>query len=262
MSGATGWLLRSEQAYCLQLCEKDTLDFGIAYSNAELRDVPEANQFREVLVENSADIPSAFGQGEAWFRDRGLTCWRWAPAGGVASAELADFLTKNGFIEKKLTCLSLARWVDFSASSESIRILPARAMRAAFKSTLVQPETNRACVSAKRREQVYDLRMDDAQLEMFVALINNQPAGRCGLYQVGDIARVMDLTVLPGLPWEAVMRALLSHTLAMAKRLAMRQICTAIEGSDAVRLGLFGAAGFEPAGTISEFDRLPNQSAT
>lgn len=261
MSGATGWLLRSEQAYCLQICEKDTLDFGISYSNAELRDVPEANQFREVLVENPADIPAAFAQGEAWFCERGLTCWRWAPAGGIASTELAGFLTKNGFVEQKLTCLSLSRWVDIASGSEPIRVLPARAMRAAFKSSLVQSESNRNRVSLYRAEQVYDLRMDDAQLEMFVALVNNQTAGRCGLYQVGDIARVMDLTVLPGFSCEAVARGLLSHALAMAKRLAMRQICTAIEEGDAVRFNLFTDAGFEPAGTICEFDRMSNDSA-
>src|SRR3989304_5124695 len=92
-----GSLLRSTQAYCSELCEKETLEYGIAYYNPRFASLPEANQFREVLIEDPSRIPEAFEQTETWFRHRELFCPRWAPAEGQGTKELADFLTQHGF---------------------------------------------------------------------------------------------------------------------------------------------------------------------
>ena len=37
--------------------------------------------------------------------------------------------------------------------------------------------------------------MNDPNFDLFLAMVDGQPAGRCALYQVGDIARVTDLAV-------------------------------------------------------------------
>src|SRR3990172_8473514 len=92
-----GSLLRSTQAYCSELCEKETLEYGIAYYNPRFSLLPEANQFREVLIEDLARIAEAFEQTEKWFRQQEMFCHRWAPAEGRGTDELADFLTQHGF---------------------------------------------------------------------------------------------------------------------------------------------------------------------
>ena len=99
-------------------------------------------------------------------------------------------------------------------------------------------------------------RMDDAPFDMFVAMIGERPAGRGALYQVGDIARIIDLAVLPPFVDRGVDRALLAHVLAMAKRLAMRNICMQIDPDDP-RCDWLEAIGFVSDGTIIEFERDP-----
>ena len=47
-----GSLLRTTQALCGQLCEKETLTHGIAYTCARYPNLSEVNQFREVVVED------------------------------------------------------------------------------------------------------------------------------------------------------------------------------------------------------------------
>jgi len=251
-----GSLLRSTQAYCTELCEKETLDYGIAYYNRRFAALPEANQFREVLIEDPMRIPEAFEQTETWFNKRNIFCHRWAPAEGRATKELADFLAKRGFRRRQHLAMSLARWVD-QETPEQVRILPARAMRTAYRETFTQSETPESSVMGEFLAEASLERLDDPHLDMVVALWGNQPAGRCGLYQVGDIARVMSVCVLPAHAGRGVEEALLGHVLALAKRLSMRNVLTQIDETDRAERKLLEGMGFVRDGEIVEFERDP-----
>ncbi len=255
MAGTTrGWILRSEQAYCLQLCEKETLDYGIAYHSEKFRDHHDANQFREVLIEDESQTDAAIEQAEAWFSARGLTCHRWAPAEYQDVARLGTKLKSRGFRERPITALALTKWVDIKAPSD-VRVLPARAMRTAFRETLSHHDLMHLNLDNNLVQQVYEERLNDAPLEMMVALVDRKPAGRCGLYQVGDIARVMDLTVLPEFESRGVAGALLANILTMAKRLAIRNVCMAVASSEQAKINLLHESGFVTDGQLIEFER-------
>ena len=251
-----GSLLRSTQAYCSELCEKETLEYGIAYYNPKFAALPEANQFREVLIEDPARIPEAFEQTEAWFRHRKLFCYRWAPAEGQTINELADFLTRQGFRRRQHTAMSLIRWVD-QKPPEQVRILPARAMRGAYRETFTQFDTPESSAMSQLFAEASLERLDDPHLDMVVALWDKQPAGRCGLYQVGDIARVMSVCVLPRCAGRGIEEALLTHVLALAKRLTMRTVLTQIDATDRAGRTFLEDAGFVCDGEIVEFVRDP-----
>ncbi len=249
-----GSLLRSTQAFCIQLCDKHTLDFGIAYHCARFADLPEVNQYREVIATEPAEVAAAFDEAERCFRDEGLSCHSWAPADGQATGALADFLAEHGYARRNFTVLRLAEWVDL-APDESVRVLPARAMRTVFRETYLHAETPADLAGRTQLADAYTERLDDPQFDMFVALVDKQPAGRCALYQVGDIARIMAMSVLPGMADRGVERALLAPLLALAKRLAMRNVCTLIDAGDEAHAVMFREAGFVEDGTIVEFHR-------
>jgi len=268
-----GSLLRSTQAYCSELCEKETLDYGIAYYNPRFASLPEANQFREVLIEDPARIPEAYEQTETWFHKRDLFCHCWAPAEGQGTDELTDFLTRRGFRSRQHLAMSLARWVD-RETPEDVRILPARAMRDAYRETFTQLDSPESSAKGGLLAEASLERLDDPHLDMVVALWGKQPVGRCGLYQVGDIARVMSIYVFPVYAGRGIEEALLAHVLALAKRLTMRNVITQIDETDRVGLhpsdlslqrssaggGLvltLEEAGFVCDGEIVEFERDP-----
>jgi GNAT superfamily N-acetyltransferase len=255
MMSAVGWLLRSEQASCLQLCEKETLEYGIAYYNERFRDHPEANQFREVLIDDAAKIGDAFAEAEGWFGSRGLRCHRWAPAGGVACEDLTGFLLGKGFRQHSFSAMALTQWADLQPSAD-VRVLPARAMRAAFVETLACSDRPNAPLNLTHFRDACLERLDDAPFEMMIAMVDKKPAGRCALFQTGDIARVMDLAVLPAFQHRGVEAALLANVLALARRMAMRNICTMAPADDVERLQLFEQIGFARAGELVEFDRI------
>lgn len=255
MSGTTcGWILRSEQALCLQLSEKETLDYGIAYYSERFRDHPEANQFREMLIEDESRTEEAVEQAEAWFHKRGLTCHRWAPAEIQNTERLAPILSARGYRDYSFIVMALTKWVDWPASPH-VRVLPARAMRAVYRETLDRHELISSGVDPTLVRRVCEERLDDAPYEMMVALVDRTPAGRCGLYQVGDIARVMDLSVLPEFANRGVSEALLANVLALAKRLMMRNVCCAVPSTATETVKLLQMSGFVVDGEIIEFHR-------
>jgi len=246
-------VLRSTQAYCQQLCDKQTLDFGIAFYSKRFAGLAEANQFREVIVEDAGKIPEAYEQAERWFSEQGLSCFRWAPAGGRPTPELEAYLLNRGFTRQCDTVMALVRWGELGRN-EAIRVLPARAMRAAFAKTIRSGRPS-SPEDAALMAEAYGQRLDDPQFDMFVATCDHDPAGHCALYQVGDMARVMDLSALPSFAGRGVDRALLGHVLTMARRLAMKNVYVQVPATDAEARALYESAGFIADGEIIEFER-------
>jgi len=247
-------LLRSSQAFCSELSDKETLDYGIAFYSRRFAALPEANQLREVWIEDPTEITVAFAQAEHWFTEHSVFCHRWAPAGGTASPQLAGFLEERGFCRRHMSALALQDWNEMPPAPQ-VRVLPARAMRAAFKQTYIEDGKP---PNARLREllaEAYVERLDDPQLDMFVALVDKKPAGRAGLYQVGDIARIVDLTVLKGFEETVVEGALLAQVLGLAKRLSFRKVLVQVDRDDQPRLASLAHAGFAPEGEIVEFER-------
>lgn len=249
-----GALLRTSQAFYSQLCDKQTLEHGIAYYSRRFAGLAEANQFREVVVEDAARIPPAFEEAERWFQQQGLFCRRWAPADGTASDELRSFLVSLGFAPRTLAALALTGWIDLRGGAD-VRVLQARAMREAFRQTFVDADSPPSPAMRRLLADAYEERLDDPQFDAFVALVDGRAAGRCALYQVGDISRLMDLCVLAPYADRGVDAALAAHALALAKRLAARTICLGIPTEDAGRRDWFHRVGFVEDGTVVEFER-------
>jgi ribosomal protein S18 acetylase RimI-like enzyme len=129
-------------------------------------------------------------------------------------------------------------------------------VRAAYRATFLQADALSPESMRESSAQAHSERLDDPPYDAFVALVDDQPAGRCTLYQVGDIARVMDLRVLPSFAERKVDVALMAHVLAMAKRLTMRSIVTQLEDDDTQGFEWYQQMGFARDGEIVEFERL------
>ncbi|MBI4717035.1 MAG: GNAT family N-acetyltransferase [Planctomycetes bacterium] len=248
-------LLRSTQAYCSQICDKETLPFGIAYYSRRFAALPQANQLREVVFDDPGRIAAAFDQAQAWFAQRELVCHRWAPAEGQAPQPIGACLASRGFLPRASVALALTQWPQLEVPA-GVRVLPARAVRAAFLASYAGLDAPSAAVEAQERESAGE-RLDDPQFDAFVAVIDGEPAGRGALYQVGDMARIIDLFIRPVGLDRGADRALLAHLLTLARRLAMRHIYAQVEAEQRGCLELLQRAGFVADGEIVEFHRQP-----
>lgn len=263
---SVGWILRSSQAFFDQLCARETLQYGIAFYSERYAALADGAQFREVLIEEPARVPDAFAEAEAFFAARAMTCHRWTPAMGAAPPGLAEFLAARGFAARPRHAYLLTQWVERPVEA-GIRVLPARAMRSAFERLLIEaPDTAAGVPTAQDAgttlpadlaTEAWLERLDEPQMDVTVALVQGRPAGRCVLFQTGDIVRVLGPAVAPAHANDGVAEALLAHALATARRLALAHVCTQLDAADTAGHRLFESFGFVRDGVIEEFERSP-----
>ncbi|MCO6437351.1 MAG: GNAT family N-acetyltransferase [Phycisphaerae bacterium] len=244
-------LLRSTQAFAQQICDKETLDHGIAFYSERFAGLPEANQFREVYIDDPSNATKAWEQAESWFARQGLRCQRWSPGEGQAIEPLEALLSGRGFEARRFDAMILTQWAELSPSPPQVRVIHARAVRQAYRETFIQSGEGREAVA-----DAYAERLDDPSFDAFVALAEGNPAARATLYQVGDIARVMDVCVLPAYRGLSLEDALLSQALGLARRLAMRTILAQVPVEDEALRTMLGRAGFAEDGSVVEFHRV------
>lgn len=241
---------KSELALCEQLSEWESLPYGVAFWSAEYPKAPEANQLRDVWLAD-VDGDTAFEKAEAYFAAKGVACGRWTAASGQNVEPVARALTSRGWVRRVSTVWGLSSWdwLEF-VPNDAIRVLPARAMPKAFRATFEDGSAD-----AKGRSDLAGERLNDSRLDVFVAVHDSAPAGRIGYLQVGDIARVTELTVLPGLRHRGVAKALATHVLQLARRLLPREIVACSDQEDESAAGFLRRMGFGEAGRMECFER-------
>ena len=244
-------ILRSNQAYYAQLSDTTSLQFGIAYTCPRYPSLEFANQFREVLIEQSGDVETAFAEAEAYFAGAGVQCYAWVPAADQPIEPMATFLSSKGYRRRDLSAMVVREWVELPAPQD-VRVLPARAMPKALHA--IHTEEFRMSDSVKQNMLMAAAteRFNEPQIDAFLALVDGAPAGHCTLFQVGDIGRIVDLFVVESLRRRGVATALMGHLLRMARRLSMRLTCAEIPSDSVAALTLCERCGLVGDGTTTE----------
>ncbi len=249
---SSGSLLRARQAYVELLADKETLDGGIAFHSKEWSRLASASQFREVLLPGPGQMSAVFESVEEFFHEQGAVCRRWTPSIAQPADVLADFLLPRGYRQQILEVMVLLAHQELPALPEGLRILPARPMRAAYRETFLGD-----CKSddSELGAEAALARLNEPSLNMFVAMANDRPVGRVGLFEVGDIGLILAPYVVPEGYSEAYASALLGHVLALSRRLACRRVCLQIEADDDPGIDQLKRFGFVADGQVRQFER-------
>ncbi len=241
----TSGVRRADQVFYEQVGEKTTLQHGIAFHDVEYPQSTDDNAFREVLIEDPAALPDAWAEAEQFYESRGLCCCRWVPALGQPAELLAPFLQRANFRRQPFTVMYLPDWPEL-ASAPDVRVLPARAMRQAFRDLHPPPD----------HADLEERRLDYAQFDVFVATLDGHPAGRCGLLQVGEIANIRNLYVAEPFRRRHIGRTLLATTLELAHRLMMKIVCCKVDATNAPGIAFLKSCGLQAGGQLVEFERI------
>ncbi len=251
-SSTVSSLLRADQAYYAQLAETHALDWGIAFVSNTFPLDPNANQFREVMLEPGTSAADALAAVNAFFESRARRCCKWVSAANVDDADLHRHLTAQGYTYREVRALLLTEWIDVPIP-DGVRILPARAMRKALAAIHTERFESADAAAKDLLCQAAQERLNDPRMDAFVAMLDDQPAGCCTLFEIGDIGRICDLYVCKGDRRRAVGRALVGQVLRLAKRLLLRVVCAPVAADNAPALKLFASCGLRPDGSIAEF---------
>jgi GNAT superfamily N-acetyltransferase len=244
---------RSDRALCEQVAAWEPLDYGVAYCSPAFPALGDANQLRDVWLADT-DGDTAYQHADSYYRERHLTCYRWTPAAAQPLEEVEAVLLPKGWRRRDLTVAKLTDLALAGAPGDAaIRILPARAMPKAFRRTFANDGPH-----AETRAGLASERLNDSNYDVFVAMLDNLPAGRIGYLEVGDIARLADVFVIPEFRRRGVGLAMAAHFLRLVRRLLPRAVVACTEAENAGGLAFLLRCGFSAAGTLTEFERPSN----
>lgn len=248
---------RSNQIFHEQLAERATLSCGIAFTCTRYPRLPGVNQVREVVIPAGGSMASCFEEVDAYYRERGLLCDRWVPASTQPSEPVEAFLASKGFQARRKNVMEFRQAVDIPANPD-VRILPARAMRAAVRAIVTEdvffaPELREAAADATLD------RLDEPRYDMLVAMLGGRAVGFGALLEAGEIGGIYSVVVLEAFRRRGIGRTLMKHLVALSRRLALRTTVLEVDGGNAAAEALYHACGFEPAGHYVEFVATPER---
>ncbi|MEK6643026.1 MAG: GNAT family N-acetyltransferase [Planctomycetota bacterium] len=233
---------RSERALVEQVAQWESLDFGVAYWSTAFPSLAEANQLRDVWL-SDVSAEEAFARADAYFTERGTKCSAWTPASSQAVEPVAELLLRKGWQRVEAQVMALAKWDTADVMPDaSVRILPARAMRKAYRATFEG--------ESARGDAVME-RLNDSNLDAFVAIVDGAAAGRISYLSVGDAARVTDAFVLSEFRRRRIGVQLMGHVLRLARRLLPKSVVAA--GTTDAGHAFLAASGFEAVGVLASF---------
>lgn len=242
---------RTEQVWWEQICEWESLEYGVAFCCRRYPSVAEAQQLRDVWL---ADIEGreAFDRAEAYYAERGLTCSQWTPASGQDDDQVNALMTDKGWQREDIVALSLADIEKSPAEleREGVRILPARAMRRAYRAFLetIHAGDEAACNAA------FD-RLDDASYEVLLAVRAGAAVGRIGYHEVGEFTRLREFSISSDADETELRRLLLAHFLLRARRLSPRVVVACCLASATDDIAFLTDCGFAEGGRLVRFCR-------
>jgi GNAT superfamily N-acetyltransferase len=242
---------RSERVLAEQIAQWESLEYGVAFIAPAFTDLPEANQLREVWLAD-LDAESVFTRTEAYFAAHELTCRMWTPASGQPIEPVEALLRRKDWQRREQVIYQQMNASPVTATIPSdVRVLPARAMPRAYRAAF---ETNEP-LSEMRAHAAME-RLNDSNLDAFVATVDGRAAGRISYLSVGDAARIFDVFVLPMHRRRGVGRAMMSYVLQLARRLLPKLLVAAGDPSKLDEsTSYWTASGFIPVARAVDFVR-------
>lgn len=248
---------RSNQAYFDQIADRETLTCGIATHSTRYPLLADCNHLREVLIEDPSRLEDHWREVVSFYEARGLRPYRWIPSVEQRPEVLADFLTPRGFVPTEMSAMSLTQWPALT-SPDDVRVVPARPMRAKLADTFEDEGTELGKAERDMRIQAGLARLDDSRMDMLIALVGGQAAGRGALFSVGDIGRVMDVYVCREFRGNGVATALFNQILKRAHRLLFRTNCLEVSAYNDAALKVCNKCGYRESGRTIQFVRTPD----
>ncbi|MCB9852004.1 MAG: hypothetical protein H6819_02825 [Phycisphaerales bacterium] len=242
---------RCETVWWEQICEWEPLDYGVAFTCPRYPELTDAQQLRDVWLAD-IDGSDAFDRAETYFADRNLQCAIWTPAPGQPEAPVEAVMIDKGWQRENIIALNLAD-IDKSPAElerEDMRVLPARAMRRAYRTFLesLHDGETAACDAA------FD-RLDDASYEVLLAVRDGVAVARIGYHEVGEFARLRDFSVTSDADDNDSRSLLLAHFLLRARRLSPRVVVACFPEAATDEIAFLTQRGFADAGRLVRFRR-------
>ncbi|MAE66341.1 MAG: hypothetical protein CMJ18_18885 [Phycisphaeraceae bacterium] len=233
------------------------LDGATAYALPERPGIRLANFASEVEPQEGSGADELIDRIAAHYATHEARCLALDAAGDAWSPELAGRLERDGYRRQAKIVFRLAGYRPPQRGREGLQIIPARAVYGelgAFYEAMAVAEHHAEPGGTLARDLAATMidRLDEPQLELFLARVDGRTAAAAGVISLGNIGVIDPAYALPEFRGRAVASTLMAHTIDHCRRALFDQVlCERSAGCPAIRF--YEAFGFEATAEYARY---------
>ena len=245
---------QTERVWASQIAEAEHLDFGTAYTNADIPNVWEANAVHDARVPKGMSLAEVLESAQAYFASKGTKGRMWI-LNSTATPDETDPL-RGHFQERqfrKLTSnvLHLKRAITLpDPPRKDLTIIPARA---SFKHMEILSREAAKKWDEPQLAVAEMMHLDDPHWDCLLALKDQQPLATIGVLSVGDIGRIENVFVSESARGQGVGRTMAIRAMEICARSVFKHVFITVFPDNAPALTLYDSFGFAEIGEFTSY---------
>jgi len=247
---------KTDNLWSEHIAEAESLDAGTAFTNAQLSDVFDANNIRDVALPEGLSAEEAVAQVEAHYAAKNSKChyWTFNPSAPAPRTQpLADLLLSNGHKMFSNDVMALRQAIGRSSPPiDNLKIIPARA---SFRHTRQILEESAARYKTAQLVDADMLHLDDPHWDALLALKDGQPVAYIGVLAAGEIGRIDNVYVAKLHRRQGIGSLMLSRVLEICSRSLFKHVLLSVNPKNSAAIELYQKFGFEKIGQTTGYFR-------
>jgi RimJ/RimL family protein N-acetyltransferase len=247
--------LQTEARWTEHLAEPEPLDVGTTYANAELAEVYDANNVRDVALADGMTPAQAMAMVEVHYAEKKARCAYWtmnSSAPADQTRPMVDHLLEQGYRAIVSDVLALGYAPDGRIiEAPGIKIIPTRASFRHARELFEEIDRARAhppaCAEAKM------LHLDDPHWDSLLALKDGRAAAHVGVLGAGEIGRIKQVMVAEPFRRQGIALAMMSRALEICARSLFRHVMISVSAANEPARRLYQKIGFKKVGGVTSY---------
>src|SRR5262245_888974 len=216
---------QTERHWTEHLAESTELDMGLAFANATLPNVHDANRILMASLPESMSAQDALKLVNAHYAQRGVRCWGFVmnpSAEPERTQPLVEHLQSCGFQPAAIDILYL-RQVHVPAISQShdLTVIPARA---SFRHARSLAEESARAWNEPQLVEASLAHLDDPHWDALLALKDGAAVATVGVLAVGEIGRIENCFVSESFRSQGIGTAMMARALEICARSLFKHV--------------------------------------
>jgi ribosomal protein S18 acetylase RimI-like enzyme len=245
---------QTEHRWAEHLAEAEELDVGVAFANASLPNVRDANRLQMASLTEQVSPADAIAMVDAFYASRGAKCLGWVmnPSSAASQTQpLMNELLGRGFEQAASDAMYLRKvHVPAPPPAMALSIIPARA---SFRHARELGEEASVELSIPQWPDATLLHLDDPHWDSLLALENGNAVGTIGVLAVGEIGRIENLFVRRSHRRRGIGTLLVARALEICARSLFKHVFACCNESQTSARSIYRSVGFERIGSYVEY---------
>jgi GNAT superfamily N-acetyltransferase len=230
--------------------DESVLDFGTAFTNAQLAGAPYFNQMLDALVPAGMNAAEVIAAAEQHFRETArVACRRWVLAPSAPEEQtrpLREALQSREYQRSAFDILYLGH--QPTGSIESVGNLTVIPGRASYRHVRELAEEWAAEEKTPEVAEAMMMHLDGDHTDALLALKDGKPAAMVFVLAVGDIGCIEDVFVSAPFRGQGIGRTMMSRAMEICARSLFKHVFVGVDSSDGPANALYRKFGFQKVG--------------